>query len=280
MVSHVIYLSRMVFRSIVVAVAVGITTASLLSLKLLPPLPGVKPPTPMIPSPLNIPQVAKGPLEIALISVIAGLIAGLLTMAAHYYYPKYLASRNKLLIEKNMIYILGHMAIMASAGATAEEIFSSLAKMGHLYGIKWLARSVVRDFQLLGKDVFTALDEESQRSPSRELASVLQGFISTARSDGHLGGYLLGIAERYIEDRRRMLSNLISRLSLASELYIGILIVLPTVLLVMLSIMGFLGGGFILGLPPHTLILILCYVLIPAMSAIALILTDLLTAGW
>jgi hypothetical protein len=64
-----------------------------------------------------------------------------------------------------------------------------------------------------------------------------------------------------------------------AELYVSFMIALPLVLVVMLSVMSFLGGGLGVfgGLEPSTVMLLMTFVVTPAGVMIMLLLVDSLT---
>jgi hypothetical protein len=64
-----------------------------------------------------------------------------------------------------------------------------------------------------------------------------------------------------------------------AELYVSFMIALPLVLVVMLSVMSFLGGsaGMLAGMDPQTVLLLMAFVVTPAGVGIMLLLVDSLT---
>lgn len=84
-------------------------------------------------------------------------------MMCFLFYPKYVSSNLRMLIEKNLVYIVNYMAILSNAGATPWQIFSSLRVVGKIYGVEKIVRSILRNVEVLGLDIIMAIDEEEKR---------------------------------------------------------------------------------------------------------------------
>lgn len=217
-------------------------------------------------------------------AVLAGLLVGGasfgLCFVVFLFYPSYRASVLKMKIEKNLVYVANYMAILSGSGATPGETFSSLARVGEVFDLKESARSVVRSVELLGDDLIAALDAESKRTPSKEYSNFLQGYISTIQTGGNLHFYLMTMANKFTETRRRRLSKMISQLGLAGELYITVLVAFPIIMITLLVIMGVFGGEVIGGLSAAQLMPLLVYLLLPAAAMFVLVYVDAILSSW
>lgn len=219
-------------------------------------------------------------LQIALITLGAALGSGAIVLLGFLYYPSYISGNIKTAVDKNIVYVINYMAILAGAGVTPEDIYTSLTQTGDAYKVEGSARSVVRDIELLGKDIVTAIDDESKNTPSKKYSRILQGLIGTIRTGGNLREYLKETADQHMEIRRRELTRLVSQLNLAAEAYIVLGIAFPVILTTLLSIMGMFGGQIVAGLGPTQLMAIMIYLLFPMASIGVLIMIDGLTATW
>lgn len=261
-VNHVIYISSMFFWSIIAAILPFPITFLTLQY-VLPPIGIIV------------------PLQFSLLySLLISLASGGITFLVFFYYPSYAASSLKISIEKNLVYVANYMAILSSAGATPGETFASLARVGEVFGLKESARSIIRNVELLGEDVLTALDVESKRTPSREYADFLQGYIATLRTGGNLQTYLMAMSRKFIDDRRRLLSKMISQLNLAGELFVAALVALPIIMVTVLSIMGFFGGEVLAGLSAPQIMALMVYIFIPFTAIGVLIFIDAVMSSW
>ncbi|MCX8150839.1 MAG: type II secretion system F family protein [Candidatus Bathyarchaeota archaeon] len=216
--------------------------------------------------------------------VVIGLLAGGVSFGVCFVvflsYPSYKASVLKMKIEKNLVYVANYMAILSGSGATPGETFGSLARIGEVFNLKESAQSVVRSVELLGDDLIAALDAESKRTPSKDYSNFLQGYISTIQTGGNLHFYLMTMANKFTETRRRRLSKMISQLGLAGELYITVLVAFPIIMITLLVIMGVFGGEVIGGLSAAQIMPLLVYLLLPAAALFVLVYVDAILSSW
>jgi flagellar protein FlaJ len=213
-------------------------------------------------------------------SVLISLTSGGVCFAVFLFYPSYSASILKIRIEKNLVYIVNYMAILSSSGATPGQTFTSLASVGEVYGIRESARSVIKNVELLGEDIISAIDDESKKTPSKEYADFLQGYIATLRAGGDLQSYLMTMSEKLIDSRRRLLVRMIGQLDLIGEIFVAGLVALPIIMITIFSIMGFLGGTVLAGLSAPQLMALMAYVYVPFTAAAVLVLIDSIVSSW
>lgn len=209
-----------------------------------------------------------------------GVIAFLIAFIVYLTYPKYVAGKVKRVLEKNLVYITNYMNILASAGATTEGIFTSFAMVRDVFGVKNSAMRIMRDIQILGKDVYTAMSEESRVTPSKEYGNLLEGLVMTVSTGGKSEDYLRIMSERYMELRRRMLTRIINQLNLLAEIYVAVLIALPIVVMTMMLMMGALGGPVIAGLGAAEIMQLMAYIFIPFAAIVVILIIDMTMAGW
>ena len=198
-----------------------------------------------------------------IIRLIISLISAVTTLIVFYTYPLYVSGKVQRGIERNLVYITNYLAIMESGGATSEEMFTSLAKVGNVFGIEQSGEHVMRSVDLLGKDIIAAMDHESTRTPSREYGGFLQGFIATVRKGGDLKAYLVSMSEKHIEDRKRLLTKLVTELNFVAEVFIIGLVAFPIVMIVLLTVMESMGGQVIGDLTAMQLMNLMTYAIVP-----------------
>ncbi|RLI21884.1 hypothetical protein DRO54_02475 [Candidatus Bathyarchaeota archaeon] len=223
-------------------------------------------------------------LRIPLISAILfglgfSMLCGAFTTIAFYIYPIYKADTLKRKLEDELPFVTGYMAVLAGSGVTPDRIFKALAKIDSSLAITEEARRIVRDVELFGADIVSALESASKRSPSEKFRHFLQGFIATVHSGGNLVAYLLGRSKHYMRLKKITLKKFADTLSLLSEFYVAILVAGPLLLVIMLAVMAMLGGGGMGFLDPKLLLYLLTYIAIPVASMIFIIILDILTPG-
>jgi flagellar protein FlaJ len=257
--SHIVYISSMAFWTIAATIITG-----------------------LISIPVAIYVLPMLHLGISTITLILGapLIAAVTVIVSFLYYPMYVADGIKAKLDKNMVYIINYMSVLAGAGIMTEDVFNSFAEDKDTYGIKSSARSIVRDIGLLGKDVITAIEDESKRTPSKKYFKLLNGLLGITKSGGNLKSYLEETAKHEQEVRRRELQDVVNKLNMAAEIYITLGIAFPVILVVLLSLMGIFGGSVGGGLSPVQLMQLLTYAIFPVAAIGVILLIDGMCQNW
>ncbi len=275
-VNYIIYVSSMFFWSVVSFILASFSSFIIFTFI----LPDVALPRLRIPLlSLELPPPEEAVHPIVFYSLLIGFLVSVVVFLIFVFYPSYRASNLKRKIEKNLVYAVNYMAILSSAGATTEEIFSSLAKTGEIFGVEESARSIIKRVEFLGEDVITAIDEESRRTPSKDYATFLQGYITTVQTGGSREAYFSAMAEKFIDLKRNYLRKIIDTLDLATETFLILLIVFPFFMIVSLSIMGSVGGE-VFGFSPTTLTILITYILTPLMGISILLFLYAILSGW
>jgi flagellar protein FlaJ len=135
----------------------------------------------------------------------------------------------------------------------------------------------VRDVELFGVDIISALESTSKQTPSEKFKDMLEGFIATMHSGGNLTKYLSERSRQYMRLKKIALRRLGDTLEILAEFYVAILVAGPLMLVVMLAVMAMLGGGMSGLLNPELLLNLLTYLGIPLGSVVFLILVDMIS---
>jgi len=208
------------------------------------------------------------------------MLSGAFTVIAFYAYPIYKADSLKRKLEDELPFAAGYMAVLAGSGVTSDKIFKALARIDVPLAITEEAKRIVRDVELFGADLISALESSSKRSPSEKFKQFLQGFIATMHSGGSLVSYLLDRSRYYMRLKKIAIRKFADTLSLLSEFYVAILVAGPLLFVIMLAVMAMLGGGGMGLLDPRLLLYLLTYIAIPVASIIFIIILDVLSPRW
>jgi flagellar protein FlaJ len=210
-----------------------------------------------------------------LFGVGATLFAGALTVIGFYAYPIYRADSLKRTLEDDLPFTAGYMAILAGAGVPPDYIFRSLAQVDASLAVSNEARTIVRDVELFGFDIISALEAASDRTPSEGFKEFLEGFIATVHSGGSLVKYLTDRSRQYMKLKRIALRRFSDILAVLAEFYVTILVAGSLIFVVMLAVMAMLGGGGSGLLDPRLLLYLLTYLGLPIGSVVFLIILDM-----
>jgi len=207
----------------------------------------------------------------------AGLLVGAFVIIAFYIYPIYRADSLKRALEDGLPFTTGYMAILAGAGVPPASIIRSLARVDASQPVSNEARTIVRDMELFGADILSALESSSKRAPSLKFKEMLEGFIATIHSGGNLTKYLMERSRQFMRLKRINFKRFADTLGVLAEFYVALLVAGPLILVVMLAVMAMLGGSGSGLLNPRLLLYILTYVGIPIGSIMFLILLDMIS---
>jgi archaeal flagellar protein FlaJ len=212
-------------------------------------------------------------------SLIGGLIGAIVAFGVCYAYPPLIISSKIRKIEANLPLTANFLAVLASSGMPPERIFRSLANVGDEFGVGEEIRRAIGDVELMGLDLNDALRRASVRSASRKFGGLLDGIVATSHMGGDLSSYLRDESEKYKKIRVSSMKSFVDSLAGMAEVYVSMMIALPLVLVVMLSVMSFLGGSasMLAGLDPQVLLMLMTFLVTPAGVGIMLLLVDGLT---
>jgi len=212
-------------------------------------------------------------------SVIVALLAGIISFGTCYVYPVLTVSSKVRKIEANLPLTANFLSVLASSGMPPERIFRSLANVGDEFGVGEEIRRAIADIEVMGLDLNDALKRASLRSASTKFGAMLDGIVTTSHMGGDLASFLRDESEKFKKTRVTAMKSFLDSLAGMAEMYVSFMIALPLVLVVMLSVMSFLGGGLGVfgGLDPSTVLLLMTFVVTPAGVMIMLLLVDSMT---
>jgi flagellar protein FlaJ len=215
-----------------------------------------------------------------LFGVGACMFASAFSTIGFYAYPIYRADKHKRNLEDEIPFTTGYMAILTSAGVSPEKIFHSLSNLSLPLAVSTDAKDIVRDVNLFGKDIISALEEKSKTTPSERLREMLEGFISTIHSGSNSAAYLREKYRQYMKLKNISLKKFSDTLSVLAEFYVTLLLTGPLLLVIMLAVMSMLGGGNLGLLSPDLLLSLVTYLGIPLGAIVFLVILDAVTPTW
>ena len=207
------------------------------------------------------------------VAAAVGIFLAVATFSFTYYYPSLIADSRKRQLDEELPFAVSQMGVLAIAGIPPERIFRSLMTSGYKSAVRDQARDVVRDIDLFGADFLSSLESARERSPSRLFSDVLDGFLAAVRTGGDLKKYLLSSVRSLMESRRILAKQLIDTLGMLAETYVSLLVVFPITLMIVFSVIAMISGS-LGGISILTIMILLTYVIIPALAITMIILLD------
>ena len=212
-----------------------------------------------------------------LFGVGVSLLAGAVTVMAFYAYPSYRADSLKRALDDSLPFTAGYMSILAGAGVPPDFIWRSLAQVDTSLAVSNVARNVVRDVELFGFDVISALETTSNRTPSEHFKELIEGFISVVHSGGNLVKYLRNRSQQYMKLKQIALKRFSDSLAVLAEFYVTLMVAGSLIFVVMLAVMAMLGGGGFGPFDSRLLLQLLTYLGLPIGSIVFLVILDMIS---
>ncbi len=183
--------------------------------------------------------------------VLAGIITVILTIIFYMFgnllfsiYPSTVISDRKSKIDRALPHAITFMYSLSRGGMNIIEIFRSLSNYYEVYGeVSREAARIVRDMEVMGKDLRKVLAEAIELSPSENFKEFLHGLITVIDSGGDITKYLEERAEFYLERARQEQKNFLEFLGLMAESYITAFVAGPLFLIIIQTVMVVMGQG-------------------------------------
>ena len=212
-----------------------------------------------------------------LFGVGVSLLAGAVTVMAFYAYPSYRTDGLKRELENDLPFTAGYMSILAGAGVPPDFIWRSLAQVDASLAVSNVAKNVVRDVELFGFDIISALETTSKRTPSERFKELIEGFISVVHSGGNLVKYLRNRSQQYMKLKQLALKRFSDSLAVLAEFYVTLVVAGSLIFVVMLAVMAMLGGGGFGPFDSRLLLQLLTYLGLPIGSIAFLVILDMIS---
>lgn len=181
-------------------------------------------------------------------------------------------NRSAKLIEE-IPHFIGYMSTLATSGLTLEGIFKAISKEDTDEDIVKDARFIVRNIDILGMDLISAIKDLVLRTPAGPYSELLEGAIVTVSSGGDLKEYFNATAKVQLEEKKMLMQKTTESLGSVAEIYTILLIVFPLLAVIMLSIMGIMSPS-LAGFDLLTLMNILTFAVIPLSGVLMLVMMD------
>lgn len=204
------------------------------------------------------------PAPVAAILLALPLLLGSIVYVAQAVYPDYKAGERRRAIDRDLPYAVNFIAAMSSAGVVPAVLLRDLAREKTYGEVSREVAWIVRDLDLMGVDLLTALQRATGRTPSRKFQEFLQGAKTTILSGGELKAYFLSKADQYMADNRRTQKEFIESLGLLAESYVTVVIAGPLFMIVMLSIMLLIGSS---NVSSEAFLFMLTFIMLPIAHA-------------
>ena len=211
----------------------------------------------------------------ALVSLLGGALVAAGTWYGRLYYPQTVVGRRRRAINVTLPHAIVYMYALSHGGMNLYEVIRELADSQDAYGE--VARefdTVVRDAELFGNDLYTALSNARNLTPSDNLEQFLDDTLSVLDSGGDVTIFFEDESQNYLDDAEDEQERFLETLALLSEVFIVGFVAAPLFIIVILLVMNLMGANtlFQLGL--------IVYAVLPLGITGFIVLLDVLSAPY
>jgi flagellar protein FlaJ len=165
------------------------------------------------------------------------------------------------------------MAVLSASGMSIERILDRITTVEDNPPLIHLAKKFMINVRLFGMDVRTALKDVAEMSPSKTLAKQIEGIRTVIATSGDLKNLLVFEVERQLQSKKEKLKTKLNTLVYIGEIYVAMMVIMPTSLILIISILSILGANT-LGGSAVTQMNLIVFIGIPILGAIFTILLD------
>ena len=209
-----------------------------------------------------------------LLSLMLSGLTLVMTLILTYAYPGMKANNRKMPIENNLPYIGSFLTLLSSSNVPPSMIFRAVARIDTLKEVRHEFSNIVRDVEIFGEDLMSAILKNAKFTPNEKLRELLIGYVATIRTGGNPTEYLKVQSDAITRERIGKLDMMLESLSAIAEIYVMVLVAMPLLFVVLFATLGMIGGGGAMN--TSLLLYLLTYAGIPIMGAIMMVLVSTL----
>jgi len=189
------------------------------------------------------------PIAGAVIVSLTSVFAVVTVWMARYYHPSYVVGDRRRNIDLMLPHVIVYAYALSFGGMEFTEVARRLADAEDTYGeVANEFDMVVRDIDLFGNDVFTALRNARNLTPSDNMEQFIDDLLSVLDSGGDATEFLRDESEKYMDRAMSEQETFLETLATLSELFVVGFVAAPLFLVVTLIMMSFLGAQTVLPL--------------------------------
>jgi len=168
--------------------------------------------------------------------------------------------------------VVAFMYAVRKGGCEILDVFRIISLEGAIYGeVSHEFRYIVRDCDILGDDLITAVRERALTTPSTKFKEFSQDMLSIIEGGGSLTDFLRDRVQRFHDEALFEQKQFLQFLGMVGEIYITTFIAGPLFLIVIMVVMGMMGASAVVELS------LIAYIVLPLGSALFLLMIDMLS---
>ncbi|MDI6889284.1 MAG: type II secretion system F family protein [Methanocellales archaeon] len=202
-----------------------------------------------------------------MLTILLGCSTYLLLMTT----PRFTASDRKTKIDRELPYATTFMYALSQGGMNIIDVFRSLSESLTYGEVAKEASMIVRNMDLFGQDLKTALREISDTSPSENFQDLIGNLLSVIESGGSVIAYLSDRSEQYLDKAIRDQRGFLELLGLIAESYVTAFVAGPLFIVVVYTVMAAMNPGSLL------ILYMIIYAVLPIGSAMFIVLISMMS---
>ncbi|MFB6172098.1 MAG: type II secretion system F family protein [Haloarculaceae archaeon] len=207
------------------------------------------------------------------LSLLGMVLAGVGTFAGRYYYPRVVVDNRRREIDVTLPHAIVYMYALSYGGMNTIEVITRVAGTEDVYGeVANEFDVIVRDVELFGNDLFTAIRDARNLTPSDNMEQFLDDMLSVIDSGSDISAFFESESKAYMEEAREEQDSFLETLSILSEIFVVGFVAAPLFLIVTLVVISLLGGA---GALTQTYALV--YAVLPLGMVMFLLVVDVLS---
>ena len=186
------------------------------------------------------------PLLLLVLGIGAAVLTAVLTYYVRWWDVESQTERREALIDESVARTIAFIYALSRSGMVYPEIMRTVADNSRSFGESAEEVGVVvKDMDLFGADLVSALERIAQRTPSEQFSDFADNFANVLQSGRNVSGYLREQYDQYQEERISNQERLLELFTALGEGYVAALVAGPLFLLTVLLIFGILTGGLL-----------------------------------
>ncbi len=179
------------------------------------------------------------------------VIPGAMVFLALYFQPVLAAKGRKARIEMDLPYAITYMQALSTT-LNLYNAIRGVYEQGDLYGeVSKEFGMIVRDVEVFGDDLVTAIRNLSRTTPSENLKKLLDDLILMFESGGDLPAFLSSRSSHYREIAEKELEMSLKTMEIMAEVYVTAFVAAPIAVIIMVVAENMSGQSTLSALMPY-----------------------------
>jgi len=188
-----------------------------------------------------------------------GVIGGVLTYYLRWRVVRVRSNQRRVLVDESVARTIAFIYALSRSGMAFPQIMRTVGRNRRAFGQSAEEIGVVvKDMDLFGADLGTALERIAHRTPSEQFGDFAENFANVIQSGQNVSQYLREQYDQYQEERIANQERLLELFAALGEGYVAGLVAGPLFMITILLIFGILTGGML------DILFVSIYVLVPA----------------